>query len=193
MDYFYSIIKFSFISLLPLFSVHSTSLSLIYFSLSLPLSLFTLPLFYFYLEFQWLLYFYILLLFGGCFIYIIFHLLYFNCIISIWLIIGITMNNFWLLFLCFFSKIGFPPFFIILAFVWFGSNYIFLFVDIIIKLGYFICLVLLFNCLLFYIYFINISLFIIISFSLFYYFIKLIYFRYFNYFFILISSISLNP
>ena len=46
------------------------------------------------------------------------------------------MNNGWCVLLCVFSKIGFPPFIMMYVYVWIGSNYVFLGVDMCIKLGY---------------------------------------------------------
>ena len=85
------------------------------------------------------------------------------------------MNNFYILILCIFSKIGFAPFIIILASIWFSSNYIFLFIDLIIKFGYFICFIVILYMLYFYIYIYMLYIYYILSFIYVLYFIKLIY------------------
>ena len=94
------------------------------------------------LELQWLFYYYLVLLFGGIFIFILFHILLFNCIISIWLIMGVFLNNGWFIVLCMVAKIGFPPFIILFIYIWMGSNWWFIGVDMMIKLGYMCVLVL---------------------------------------------------
>ena len=74
--------------------------------------------------------------------FLLFHLLLFNCIISIWLIIGVFLNNGWLILLMVIAKIGFPPFIILFIYIWMGSNWWFIGVDMVIKLGYIYVLVL---------------------------------------------------
>ena len=74
--------------------------------------------------------------------FLLFHLLLFNCIISIWLIIGVFLNNGWFIIICIIAKIGFPPFIILFIYIWMGSNWWFIGVDMMIKLGYVYLLVL---------------------------------------------------
>ena len=94
------------------------------------------------MELQWLFYYYLILLFGGIFMFLLFHLLLFNCIISIWLIMGVFLNNGWLVLGSIIAKIGFPPFIILFIYIWMGSNWWFIGVDMMIKLGYIYVLVL---------------------------------------------------
>lgn len=105
-------------------------------SLLIPFYLYSIIILLIWLELQWLFYFYFILLFGGIFMFLLFHLLLFNCIISIWLIIGVFLNNGWLIILCIFAKIGFPPFIILFIYIWMGSNWWFIGVDMVVKLGY---------------------------------------------------------
>lgn len=139
------------------------------------ISIGTILILYLFIELSWLLYFYLLLLYGGIFIFILYYLYYFNCILSIFMIIGITLNNIYILILCLFSKIGFAPFILIIASIWFCSNYWFLLIDIIIKFGYFICFILLLSTFYYYIYSILLLFYFILSFIYLFYFIKCIY------------------
>ena len=74
--------------------------------------------------------------------YLLYYLLLFNCIISIFLIIGVFLNNGWLILWCIVAKIGFPPFIILFVYIWMGSNWWFIGVDMMIKLGYIFIMVL---------------------------------------------------
>ena len=73
-----------------------------------------------------------------------------------------------------FGKIGFPPFLLVLASVIFGCNYLFLLVDLINKLGYFVCFIIAFNSFSFLFNFVFIFLFFIII-CFFWFYLKLIY------------------
>ena len=105
---------------------------------------------------------------------VIFNWFFFNGILSTWLMMSLLSSNGFILILYLFGKIGFPPFLLVLASVIFGCNYLFLLVDLINKLGYFVCFIIAFNSFSFLFNFVFIFLFFIII-CFFWFYLKLIY------------------
>ena len=111
------------------------------FTISLSSSIYII---YYCLELQWML----LLIFFiiGTSIYRgLLNYLILNAWLSILLIIGILLSNSIFLILAIFGKIGYYPFFLLIAFLYYCSSYLFIIFDILNKLSYFTSFILILN------------------------------------------------
>jgi len=97
---------------------------------------FSLWIFYFGLELQWMILL-IMFIIDASVHRGLFNYLMLNSIIGIWLMIGILFGSSILYIMSIYGKIGFFPFFLILCFLWYSSSYIFLIFDLINKWAYF--------------------------------------------------------
>ena len=118
-----------------LFVLLSLSLLYIFFSFWL---LFTSSLWtvYFGLELQWML-LTILVIIGSSVWRGLFNYLMLNGILSIWLVIGILLNNSLLYIFGIFGKVGYFPFFIVLGYQYYVSSYLWIIFDLLNKWVYF--------------------------------------------------------
>jgi len=104
---------------------------------------FSLWIFYFGLELQWMLLTIHFII--DCSIHRgLFNYLILNSILGIWLMIGILFGNSIFYILGVFGKIGYFPFFLILCSVWYYSSYVFLIYDLINKWAYWFCFLMIF-------------------------------------------------
>ena len=93
---------------------------------------------YFGLELQWML-LTIFFIIGSSVCRGLFNYLILNGILSISLILGILFSNSLFFILACFGKIGYFPFFLVLACLWYCSSYLFLMIDRKVLLKFFLC------------------------------------------------------
>ena len=116
--------------------------SVILFTLSSSFILFTSSLWtlYFGLELQWML-LTIFIIIGSSVWRGLLNYLMLNAILSIWLIIGILLSNSLLLFFSLCGKVGYFPFYLILSYLYYCVNLLFILIDCIAKVMIFTCFI----------------------------------------------------